>query len=161
MGLYLLTQHQPCVETFLWLRMQFQAEHSGDKRRIMKQKSPGLLLLYPWKSSSTGGAWHAVVSFQEQKYPYYFTASVSSDRPGFKCSWLQICETLHTAWKQAACCKPNQLQRDLQVCLDHGNCKGLAVHKTHNTSDFALSKTPRWYHRCKQWALSMVLPRPG
>lgn len=127
----------------------------------MKQKRPGLLLLYPWKSSSTGGAWHTVTSFEEQKYPYYFTASVSSDRPGFKCSWLQICETLHTAWKRAACCKPNQLHRDLQPCPDRGDCQGLAVHKTHNMSDFALFKTPRRCHRCKQCSLSVVLLRPG
>lgn len=44
----------------------------------MKQKSPGLLLLYPWKSSSMGGDWHTVTGFEEWKYPCYFIATVST-----------------------------------------------------------------------------------
>lgn len=133
----------------------------------MKQKSTGLLLLYPWKSSSTGGVWHAVAGFEEQKYPCYFIAPVSSDRPGFERSWLQICQTLQIAWKPATCCKPKStcshragLHSDLQPCLDHSDSKGLAVHKICNMSDFALSKTSWWCHHCKQSALSVVLLRP-
>lgn len=91
----------------------------------MKQKRPELLRLYPWKRSSAGGAWHTVAGFEEQKYPCYFIAPVSSDRPGFKRGWLQIRETLHIAWKPAACCKPAQLRSDRQPCLDHGHSKGL------------------------------------
>lgn len=126
----------------------------------MRQKRPELLLLYPWKSSSTGGVWHAVAGFEERKYPCYFIAPVSSDRPGFECSWLQICETLHIAWKQAACCKPKQLHSNLLPCLDHSDSEGLAVHETHNMSDFALSKTSWWCHHCKQPALSVFFLRP-
>lgn len=74
----------------------------------MKQKSSGLLLLCSWKSSSMGRDWHAVAGFEEQKYPCYFIATVSTGRPEFKCSWLQICKTVHIAYKLAACCKVKQ-----------------------------------------------------
>lgn len=126
----------------------------------MKQKRPSLLLLYPWKSSSTGGAWHAAAGFEERKYPCCSIAPVSSDRPGFKHSWLQICETWHIAWKLAACCTLKPRHSDLQPCFDHADSKGLAVRETHSMNDFALSRTSWWCHHCEQSALSVVFLRP-
>lgn len=120
----------------------------------MQQEQPGLLL-YPWKSSSTGGVWHTVTGFEQQKYPGYFIAPVSSDKPGL-ISWLQIHKPLHIACKPAVCCNPRQLRNDPQPCFGHDDFKGLGVHETHDMSGFAQCKTSQWCHHFKLSALSMV-----